>query len=665
MRRALLSARRARIASNHRFNASTAATTRAHDIHTKKPWLPVTTESSFSTTSSSSTSTAGSENDRIEGIQAVSPEHWKLWAQLDMRDEMDKLKLSTFLGALADAAFEQEMADKDKGSKRGMASMIERQEAEMAMRVIDQERLVLNVDDRFAEKDVRRMMKHFSDRRDIQKRTFENLLHRVGDILAKCKNVTEISEPGPGMRVTVVGDLHGSIDDLATIFDRAGWPGPCNQYVFNGDFVDRGEYGVEILCVLFGLKIIHPEYVHLNRGNHEDPHIGRAYGFYDEVMNKFASRDLYDEIQAVFRQLPLCAIVEDTAFICHAGLFRDEKVDLDTIKALDRAACVRTVGENDVIEDLTWSDPAISFGDTREPNFLRRAGTLFGPDVAKQWLDQHNLDMVVRSHQCVPEGAEVIPLGDGKSLYTIFSSSNYGGSGNMGAVLVLEGGKAKCTPTVIKYDTELADVQVMLQNKNKLVKLICEHKGDLATAFRRVCEAEDFPGDKTTISLADWAEVMQEVLQLEANWRALRPSLTGVNAAGRIDYQSFLNRFQVEVLAPGAHKPTKIPADNTATQDFFRSRRKLEAIFHFLDADHTGSVSRQELVDGCALVNARLPEEQRLDAQDVFRFMDIDDNETLDFREFCRLLGEASHFFDDFDMLPDTNTTELLQSEGK
>jgi hypothetical protein len=61
---------------------------------------------------------------------------------------------------------------------------------------------------------------------------------------------------------------------------------PGNTFIFNGDFVDRGDKGVEVIATLFALKIAHPENVHLNRGNHEDEHIGRAYGFFEEVRGK-------------------------------------------------------------------------------------------------------------------------------------------------------------------------------------------------------------------------------------------------------------------------------------------------------------------------------------------------------------------------------------------
>ena len=79
----------------------------------------------------------------------------------------------------------------------------------------------------------------------------------------------------PGQRLTVVGDLHGQLADLLHIFSQNGWPDENSLYVFNGDFVDRGPCGVEVVLALYAWQLCLPDCVFLNRGNHEDMRRGR------------------------------------------------------------------------------------------------------------------------------------------------------------------------------------------------------------------------------------------------------------------------------------------------------------------------------------------------------------------------------------------------------
>ena len=86
--------------------------------------------------------------------------------------------------------------------------------------------------------------------------------------------------------VTIVGDLHGQLPDLLSIFKLNGIPGPGKHYLFNGDFVDRGTDSMGVLCSLLALKCYLPECVFLNRGNHESPKQNKVFGFEEEVLAK-------------------------------------------------------------------------------------------------------------------------------------------------------------------------------------------------------------------------------------------------------------------------------------------------------------------------------------------------------------------------------------------
>jgi serine/threonine-protein phosphatase with EF-hand domain len=97
-------------------------------------------------------------------------------------------------------------------------------------------------------------------------------------------------EPADFKKTIVVGDIHGSLEDLSTILSKHGLPSDTTRYIFNGDFVDRGSYSLEVLLTLTGLKLAHPQAVWLNRGNHEDRSISRAYGFADELKEIYGKR---------------------------------------------------------------------------------------------------------------------------------------------------------------------------------------------------------------------------------------------------------------------------------------------------------------------------------------------------------------------------------------
>lgn len=109
------------------------------------------------------------------------------------------------------------------------------------------------------------------------------ILKQASSVLENSPPVSIIPAPTGRCVVTVVGDLHGDLADLTEILKITGYPNPNNILIFNGDFVDRGVCGVEVLSTILALKAVHPRWVYINRGNHEDEQLAKAYEFHSEV----------------------------------------------------------------------------------------------------------------------------------------------------------------------------------------------------------------------------------------------------------------------------------------------------------------------------------------------------------------------------------------------
>ena len=242
----------------------------------------------------------------------------------------------------------------------------------------------------------------------------------------------------PRGRVIVVGDLHGQLHDLATLVGMAGHPDPAADvsFVFNGDFVDRGSWGVEVITLLLVWKLVWPHHVFLLRGNHETSFCTQMYGFAAEVKAKYSAAT-YRAFLSLFKVLPLAAVVHSSTLVLHGGLFRNPR---DARKAgnmedLSRARRTEEDPKNNLVEDLLWSDPSPEPGLRR--NTTRGCGYFFGPDITNKFMQDNNFRLIIRSHEgpdARDKRPEMSPVMEGYSvdqrveagmLVTLFSAPNY------------------------------------------------------------------------------------------------------------------------------------------------------------------------------------------------------------------------------------------------
>jgi serine/threonine-protein phosphatase 4 catalytic subunit len=190
---------------------------------------------------------------------------------------------------------------------------------------------------------------------------------------------------------------------------------PDTNYLFMGDFVDRGYNSVETFLLLVALKVRWPHRIALIRGNHESRHITQIYGFYDECMRKYGNANVWRFCCELFDYLSLGALIDGKVFGVHGGLSPSLST-LDQLKLIDRK---REVPHDGPMCDMLWSDPEDITGWGMSP---RGAGYLFGGDVVESFLAANNIDMIARAHQLVMEGYKLM-FND--KLVTVWSAPNY------------------------------------------------------------------------------------------------------------------------------------------------------------------------------------------------------------------------------------------------
>jgi serine/threonine-protein phosphatase PP1 catalytic subunit len=270
---------------------------------------------------------------------------------------------------------------------------------------------------------------------------------------AQCSGVD--SPAGPG-------DIHGQYYDLLRLFEYGGFPPEAN-YLFLGDYVDRGKQSLETICLLLAYKIKYPENFFLLRGNHEYASINRIYGFYDECtcdlylqrVRYFDNSNRQAEIQHqgledVHRllQLPARRGHHRRQDLVHARRAQPRPAEPrpnTAGHAADRRPrlwCVRLpvpsrrapTSHTGLLCDLLWADPDVNATGWQEND--RGVSYTFGPDVVDRFLQKHDLELVCRAHQVVEDGYEFFAK---RSLVTIFSAPNYCGEfDNAGAMMSVD-----------------------------------------------------------------------------------------------------------------------------------------------------------------------------------------------------------------------------------
>jgi serine/threonine-protein phosphatase PP1 catalytic subunit len=238
------------------------------------------------------------------------------------------------------------------------------------------------------------------------------------EITAICTAVREVFLSQPALvelsaPVKIVGDIHGQYTDLIRMFEMCGFP-PNANFLFLGDYVDRGKQSLETILLLFCYKLKFPENFFMLRGNHECANVTRVYGFYDECKRR-CNIKVWKTFVDTFNCLPIAAIVAGKIFCVHGGL-SPSLTHMDDIRQIARPTDVPDYG---LLNDLLWSDPADMESDWEANE--RGVSYCFGKKVIMEFLQRHDFDLVCRAHMVVEDGYEFF---NDRILVTVFSAPN-------------------------------------------------------------------------------------------------------------------------------------------------------------------------------------------------------------------------------------------------
>ena len=263
-----------------------------------------------------------------------------------------------------------------------------------------------------------------------------NLIEEVKPLLEKDQSLIRIRSP-----CKVFGNLYGLYNDLMRFFESYGNPSDDNpmgditvmQYIFLGDFCDRGFNSLEIILLLFALKIKYPQFIYLIRGHHEDKNINIKYGLGQECMDRLSDdirdqQSIFANINKAFDLLPFGVLVDNNILMVHGGIGSSINT-LDDIESIKRPIEVEqnVVNQEQLkVIDLLWSEYSDEISNVdmniERDKFKKGFIVKYGKDRLNKFLENNKIDLLIASHMFVPGGFCTF---NNDKLLIVFSATNY------------------------------------------------------------------------------------------------------------------------------------------------------------------------------------------------------------------------------------------------
>lgn len=225
----------------------------------------------------------------------------------------------------------------------------------------------------------------------------------------------------------IIGDLHGNIYDLVRIVGKYGMP-LATEYIFLGDYVDRGQFSLETLVFVLLFKWRFPRKVHIIRGNHEFPSKEGPGYFRTELQDLGFPPKVYEAFLTLFEEIPIACTLSKDILCVHGGIGPD--VTLESIRLLKYPLSDK---KSNVVQDVLWSDPS-ELSDNFDVS-PRGKGWLFGKSACTKFLSENGIKRIVRGHSFTELGFKSYFHG---GLLTIYSTSRSIKQPNIGATLLFK-----------------------------------------------------------------------------------------------------------------------------------------------------------------------------------------------------------------------------------
>ncbi|KAH3660376.1 hypothetical protein OGAPHI_006962 [Ogataea philodendri] len=379
--------------------------------------------------------------------------------------------------------------------------------------------------------DYRFLMEHFKQEGKLSEHQLSVILRTSADIFEREPNMLKVSCPA-----TVVGDIHGQYYDLCKMLNMCGDP-KNTQYLFLGDYVDRGDYSMECLILLLAMKINYPRSFWLLRGNHETKRMTEHFTFKRECSVKY-SLSIYREALNTFKMMPFCAVLNEQFFCCHGGI----SPELEKLSDIDEINRYRLdFPSKGLFSDIMWADPSPDY-DSEEfskndydsyfrDNYERHCSYYYSYNAVCRFLENNSLLSVIRAHQAQDSGYRMYRKNDSTgfpSVITLFSAPNYCGTyRNKAAALIYDGATFNIKQFVATDSPyHLPDFMDVFEWS---LPFVAEKVLDILVSILNICTEDEL--EEETLLARDVAKSLNEVPETspELDISAVTGPATGVS----------------------------------------------------------------------------------------------------------------------------------------
>uniref|UniRef100_A0A673AX70 Serine/threonine-protein phosphatase with EF-hands 1 n=1 Tax=Sphaeramia orbicularis TaxID=375764 RepID=A0A673AX70_9TELE len=537
---------------------------------------------------------------------------------------------------------------------------------------------------------VSKLVEAFKHKQQLHARYVLQLLGETWRLLRILPNINHVSTCHT-KEITICGDLHGHLEDLLLIFYKNGLPSLEKPYVFNGDYAQQNDIMITFRlrprlrlrsdCSWLPLATVIDQKVLVVHGGISDTTDLDVISRYVSALrppkrsltvngdkNQTINEEVFGQMEGRRRvcsltyqspvqkfnipqrrslhNLPISSQLNWTVEEelkrrrRQAGFNQSygepKKSDSDSDPESGEPT---ETDENEwkQIVDVLWSDPMPQNGCM--PNEVRGGGCYWGPDVTQEVLEKHNLQLLIRSHECKQEGYEFC---HDRRVLTIFSASNYYDLGSNRGAYIRMG--PDLVPHFVQYQASRTGIELSLRQSvghtersalRSLRQQLFAHKSDLISAF------QEYDSENTgLISQSQWASATEKVLNLGLPWRVLRPQLVSSMKDGMVDYHKWIQELSIT-------EPKLEISDTSILETMYKNHSNLETIFRIIDTDHSGLISLEEFRQTWKLLSSHLKMDISDKAiTDLAHSIDFNKDGSIDINEFMeafRLVDLSAH----------------------